>query len=63
MIVEITLGILFWTILSITWFLRNMGNKFREDKWYDYLLSPPVLIIAYMIGAIATVIDLVKRKD
>lgn len=63
MIVEITLGIIIWTILSITWFLQGMGNKFGEDKWYDYLLSPPVMIIAYMIGAITLVINLVKRKD
>lgn len=63
MIVEITLVILIWTILSITWFLLSMENKFGEDKWYDYVLSPPVLIIAYMIGAIASVIDVVKRKE
>lgn len=53
MIVEIMLVIFIWTMLSIVWFLLSMGNKFGENKWYDYVLSPPVLVIAYLTGLIS----------
>lgn len=62
MVVEITLVILAWTILSIGWFVKFMGQYQRTDKWYDYILSPPVLIIAHLIGAIARLIHAVKRR-
>lgn len=63
MTIEITIAILIWTILSIAWFIKSLGNYQKEDEWYDYVLSPPVLIIAYMIGAIGAIIDVVKRKE
>ena len=60
-----TLGImiLIWTVISIGWFLKHMGDYQRKENWIDWILVIPALIIAYMIGAIATVIHLVKRKD
>jgi len=44
------LVLIIWTIASITWFITNLGDKYRTEKWYDWVLSPPVLGIAWLFA-------------
>jgi hypothetical protein len=46
----ILLFLIIWTLSSITWFLKNLGNKYRKEQWYDYLLYPPMLGICHLIS-------------
>jgi hypothetical protein len=46
-------GILVWTILSIIWAVKSIGKKCGTNKWYDYILSPPALVIAGIIGVVS----------
>lgn len=43
----IWLSILLYTVISVGFFVYNVGNKFREERWYDWPLMPPVLVIIY----------------
>lgn len=46
------LFLLLWTIGSVWYFLSLMGYKFRKDKWYDYpILLPAVVIISLYVIA------------
>lgn len=42
-------GILFYTMISIWFFLSTMGMKFREERWYEFPLMLPILIISYIV--------------
>lgn len=46
----IVLVLIIWTIASLTWFIANLGDKYRTEKWYDWVLSPPVLVIAFLFA-------------
>ena len=41
---------LIWTILGCWFFLSVMGQKFRKQRWYDWILITPVMPLAYFIG-------------
>lgn len=51
-ITNIWIGLFFviWTITSISWFITNLGDKYRTEKWYDLVLSPPVFGIAVLFA-------------
>ena len=55
--------ILIWTVISIGWFLKHMGDKHRKENWIDWILLIPTLIIAYMFRAMVSVFDIFKRND
>lgn len=49
--IVVVIAILFvYTIISVAWFFLHFGDKFGKDRWYDYILYPPALLIAYLIG-------------
>lgn len=59
----IFLSLLIWTTASIAYFISRLGYKdaprgFR--KYFEYLICPPVLTIAFLVGAIAW---LFKKKE
>ena len=60
-----TLGIMIlaWTVISIGWFLKNMGYPHRKEGWIDWILLLPTLLIAYMFRAMVLVFDIFKRND
>jgi len=58
----IAVGILIWTIISVWHFISSIGDKFRKDKWYDYILFPPALALAYTIGFTIRGIKWVSEK-
>ncbi len=41
---------LIWAIIGVWFFLSVMGQKYREQKWYDWPLILPVMPIFYIIG-------------
>lgn len=41
-----------WSVISFVWFWKHLGMKYREDKWYDFIMAPPVLILAFIVGYI-----------
>jgi hypothetical protein len=41
---------LIWAIIGVWFFLSVMGQKYREQKWYDWPLILPVMPILYIIG-------------
>lgn len=51
-IVLFIISVLFiWTVISVVWFYRSIGRKHeKNNKWYDYILSPPILLIAFVVG-------------
>lgn len=63
MYTTIGIMILIWTVISIGWFLKHMGDKQRKENWIDWILLIPTLIIAYMFRAMVSVFDIFKRND
>lgn len=57
----IWLGILLYIIVCICFFLYNMGNKFREERWYDWPLMLPVIAIAYIFAWSGKAVSLVVK--
>ncbi len=53
----ILLGIILYVAYSITMLVYCLGRKTQSNKWYDYILIPPIMPIAYLIGLI------VKRAE
>lgn len=43
-----------WTVCSIWWFIINMGNKQGKDDLWDYMLSPPIIVIVHTMVFIST---------
>ena len=41
---------LIWTILGCWFFFSILGDKFRKQRWYDWLLIAPVMPLAYIFG-------------
>lgn len=63
----ITLAIIAYTVGSVAWFMHRMGVKHprKEPLWVlalDQLLGPPVMIIAYVMGALAWIDDKIKPR-
>lgn len=53
--------LLLWTIASVWWFLRNLGNKCGgPDPWWVWVLGTPTLVIACAIGLIGGTISAIK---
>lgn len=52
--IYVILGLVGWCIISFWFFFSIMGYKFRKDKWYDYPLLAPVLVITTIAGWIST---------
>lgn len=52
-----------WTGFSIYWFISNLGNKNKKDKWYEKLFYPPVFLIAYLLSFITYITEKVKKND
>lgn len=52
--IYVILGLVVWSIISIWFFYRNMGRKNSKDKWYDYPLLLPFLVIVTIAGWIST---------
>ena len=44
-----------WTVLSVWYFIANLGNKNEPEHWYDGLILFPALVIAIIIGMIVKV--------
>lgn len=42
-------GLFVWTVASIIWLIASLGRKNQKSKWFDYILSPPVLLIATIL--------------
>ena len=40
---------LIYVVISFGYFLYGLGDKFRKDKWYDYILLAPVWIISNIV--------------
>lgn len=51
---------LIWTVVSIIWFVACLGNKHKEDRWWDYILSVPMFIIVYTIYYISVIVRKLK---
>jgi hypothetical protein len=49
-----------WTISSFVWFFCSIGRKYGKNRWYDYLLYPPFMIIVTMIVWVSTKLGLNK---
>lgn len=47
--------LLIYTFLSIGWFVLSLGRYYEKDRWYDYVLSPPMIIIAWVATVISTI--------
>jgi hypothetical protein len=43
-----------WTIISFWFFLSTMGYKYRKEKWYDYPLLIPVIVVAKIATVVST---------
>lgn len=54
------LMIIVYTALSLWFFVSVMSHIYRKDKWYDYPILLPVLVIIYVSSAVVTVIRWVK---
>lgn len=44
--------LILWTSAGIWYFIANLGNKDGSEPWWAWLLMPPVLILASLIGFI-----------
>jgi hypothetical protein len=51
-------GIAAYTLLSIWYFLEQMGNKNSNvaDKWYVYPILLPALVIVIVVGTVHKII-------
>jgi len=47
--IDMILISLIWLIMSVFWFLRNVGEKYIKDTWIDYIIYLPLTIILYLI--------------
>lgn len=56
------LGILLYTLVSICFFLKTIGMKFRKGRWYDWPLMLPALCIAYIVGYSTRLYKFLKSK-
>lgn len=56
MTLVLVLVLLFWTVASAWFFLYHLGDKYRKATWVDFVLAPPVLVIAHIIRFINSVI-------
>lgn len=39
-----------WTASSVVWFITGLGRKTEPNRWYDYILCPPAMVIAVIFG-------------
>ncbi len=61
--IYIIVGLLMiWTLFSVRWFVTNLGIKSKQDTWVDLVLSPPVLVLAGIIGIIGYIFDKVRGE-
>ena len=49
------IGLILYVIISCGYFLYLLGDKFRKDKWYDYVLLAPVWIISFIVVIIVNI--------
>lgn len=53
MLLKIAFWLVIWTIISIGYFIYRLKDKTcYDEKWYDYIIFPPVMVIASFIGII-----------
>lgn len=52
-----------WTIVSITWFCANIGNKYRNGEWYDWIIGLPVLGIICVFASLDRTIKEKYKKN
>lgn len=50
----VIVGLVIWCVISFWFFLSIMGYKYRKDKWYDWPLLAPVLVIFTIAGWVST---------
>lgn len=43
------IGLILYVVISFGYFLYGLGDKFRKDKWYDYVLLAPIWIISNIV--------------
>lgn len=53
--------LLIWTFISVVYFWKLIGYKFREDKWYDYIILLPVWVIILLISLVGYIIHLFNK--
>lgn len=50
-----------WTISSVWFFLYNLGEKYRAEKWYDNFMLVPTFVIITLFERIAGLLKTVIR--
>jgi hypothetical protein len=50
--INVWIGLAFtiWSIISVIWFIKNMGNKHGAGHWHDWIWSPPVIGIVTLFA-------------
>lgn len=51
-----------WVILSVLWSFDALGRKNNPSRWYDALLSIPILVIASLIYFIRKIFNKSYRE-
>jgi hypothetical protein len=52
--IYLVVGLVIYTIISFWFFFSIMGYKFRKEKWYDYPLLAPVIVVVTVGGWVST---------
>ena len=52
--IYLVVGLVIYTIISFWFFFSIMGYKYRKEKWYDYPLLVPVIVVGTVGGWVST---------
>jgi hypothetical protein len=52
--IYVFVGLLLWTVYSFWYFMNVADYKCREERWYDFFLLAPIVVIATIAGWIST---------
>jgi len=59
-IIGVLVSIILYTVISIWYFLKHLGDKNKPEPWYAIVVLFPVLVIAYTYSVTAKFIKWIR---